>query len=344
MEDPYGSIDRLALNVMADHKKLRPEVFAHYRGEPNDPWLEETRKQIGFLFDAANINSPAMFVNYIAWAKIVLLHAGVPSEIFREKLEIIRQQCGNELKGSFAVQVDGILGLTLDRYPGMPESEAPFIDDTAGMGTITGKYLEQVLRGERQAAQETIRDAMARGIQPKDIYINVIQRAQYEVGRRWQLGQISVAQEHYATELAHQILSQVNISMTRHTCRKGNLVVTCVGNEMHGLGPRMVADFLEMDGWDVSYLGANTPHADIISMLKERNAKALLVSATMGYNVKRVRVLIRHIRADPRLEKLKVMVGGYAFNSVEGLWSVVGADGFARDAEETIRVVNELLK
>jgi hypothetical protein len=53
---------------------------------------------------------------------------------------------------------------------------------------------------------------------------------------------------------------------------------------------------LETDGWDVSYLGANTPHADIISMLKERNARALLVSVTMGYNVKRVSALI-HLSA-----------------------------------------------
>ena len=164
------------------------------------------------------------------------------------------------------------------------------------------------------------------------------------MGRRWQLGLISVAQEHYATEFAHQVLSQVNLSTTRHPYRKGTLVVTCVANEMHGLGSRMVSDFLEMDGWDVSYLGANMPHADVISILKERKAKGLLVSVTMGYNVKRVRTLIRHVRADPALENLKVVVGGYVFNNVEGLWSAVGADGFAKNVDDAVRVVNELLK
>jgi methanogenic corrinoid protein MtbC1 len=79
-------------------------------------------------------------------------------------------------------------------------------------------------------------------------------------------------------------------------------------------------------------------------MLKGRNARALLVSVTMGCNVKRVGLLIRHLRAEPRLENTKVVAGGYAFNSVDGLWRVVGSDGFAKDAGETIRVVNELLK
>ena len=58
------------------------------------------------------------------------------------------------LTGPFAEQVGGILELTLRKYPDMPESEAPFIDDDAEMGTIAGRYLEHVLRGKRQQAQE----------------------------------------------------------------------------------------------------------------------------------------------------------------------------------------------
>jgi hypothetical protein len=38
---------------------------------------------------------------------------------------------------------------------------------------------------------------------------------------------------------------------------------------------------------------------------------------------------------------MKVVVGGYAFNNVEELWSVVGADGFVKDADETIGVVTD---
>ena len=146
-----------------------------------------------------------------------------------------------------------------EKVSGHARAEASFNDGDAETGAIAGRYLEHVLRGERQQAQETIRDAITRGVRPKEIYLNIIQRAQYEVGRRWQQGQISVAQEHYATEFVHRLMSQVNISMACHDRRKGNLVVTCVGNERYGLGSRMVADFLEMDGWEVTYLGADTP-------------------------------------------------------------------------------------
>ena len=70
----------------------------------------------------------------------------------------------------------------------MPDTEPPYIDGSGELGMVAVKYLDQVLRGERREAQETIRAAMERGITPKDVYLDIIQRTQYEVGRRWQLG------------------------------------------------------------------------------------------------------------------------------------------------------------
>jgi hypothetical protein len=37
-----------------------------------------------------------------------------------------------------------------------------------------------------------------------------------------------------------------------------------------------------------------------------------------------------------------VILCGYAFNNVAGLWKVIGADGFAADADGAVRVVNDL--
>jgi hypothetical protein len=55
-------------------------------------------------------------------------------------------------------------------------------------------------------------------------------------------------------------------------------------------------------------------------------------------------VFIRQVRADQLLENIKFVVGGYAFNDVEGLRSVIGADRLSMDAEGAVQVVNELLR
>ena len=80
----------------------------------------------------------------------------------------------------------------------------------------------------------------------------------------------------------------------------------------------------------------------ILAYLKQVNAGLLMVSATMGYNVKSVRELVQAVRADPELQKVKIVVGGYPFNESPCLWKQMGADGFARDAAQVIGVVNRL--
>jgi hypothetical protein len=54
MRDPYEQINRIASQVMAEHQKAEPDVFKNYSGDSSDPWLEETRKQVIFLFDSAS--------------------------------------------------------------------------------------------------------------------------------------------------------------------------------------------------------------------------------------------------------------------------------------------------
>lgn len=342
MNGPYHMIDRMAFRAIEEHKKERPEVFASYKGK-GDHCVQDTKYHLIFLFDAVSIDSPRLFINYVAWAKVLMSHIGVTSEIFRENLEHIRKQCRNELEEPFASKVDLVLEMTLGEYQEMPDSLPSFIDVDDENGKIAFTYLEQVLKGDRHAAQGTIKNALAKGLGLKEIYLSIFQTTQYEIGRRWQHRLISVAQEHYVSGVTQQLMSQMYPDIASKGF-KGVLVVTCVGNELHEMGARMIADFLEMDGWDANYLGSNTPTPAVISLLKERKAKGLFVSATMGFNVNNVRQLVEEVRSDPELSEVKIVVGGYPFNNVEGLWRLVGADGYAKDADEVVRVANDLIK
>jgi methanogenic corrinoid protein MtbC1 len=111
------------------------------------------------------------------------------------------------------------------------------------------------------------------------------------------------------------------------------LVGTCVEGDLHEVGVRMVCDFFEMDGWDTYYLGANTPHGDVVGSVVDRAAEVLAVSATLAQHVRSVGELVRRVRAEPRTRSVTVLVGGDAFNHDQDLWRAVGADAHASDAE-----------
>jgi methylmalonyl-CoA mutase cobalamin-binding domain/chain len=174
------------------------------------------------------------------------------------------------------------------------------------------------------------------------VYLNVFQPVQYEIGRLWQLNQISVAQEHYATAVTQLVMSQLypRIFSTERSGR--TLVATCVGDELHEIGVRMVADFFEMAGWDTFYLGANTPAPSVVRSVIERQADVLAVSATITLHVSAVAELIASVR-DSEASDVRVLVGGYPFNQVPDLWRQVGGDGYAADAEAAIDVAEALV-
>jgi MerR family transcriptional regulator, light-induced transcriptional regulator len=52
-----------------------------------------------------------------------------------------------------------------------------------------------------------------------------------------------------------------------------------------------------MAGWDIFYLGANTPPHSIVQMLIAENAELLALSATMPFHVRAVADLISEVRA-----------------------------------------------
>ena len=193
-----------------------------------------------------------------------------------------------------------------------------------------------------------ILDALERGDAIQDIYLHVFQPVQREVGRLWQTNQVHVAQEHYITAATQLIMSQLYPYVFGAKRRGRRVVAACVGGELHEIGMRMVADFFEMEGWDTYYLGANTPKRAILHAIDEQQPDVLALSATMTFHISDVTGLIARVRAHTRAQTSSraaarpyILVGGYPFVLSPDLWERVGADGYARDAQEAVAVANQ---
>jgi methanogenic corrinoid protein MtbC1 len=216
------------------------------------------------------------------------------------------------------------------------------LTDGHALTALAQRYLDALLQGERHAANDMILDTVEQGTSIRNIYLYVFQPAQREVGRLWQTNQISVAQEHYITAATQLIMSQLYPRIFSSEKSGLRLVATCVGGELHEVGIRMVADFFEMEGWDTTYLGANTPTAGVLDMLADRQADVLAISATMTPHVSAVAELIASVRASDAGHEVRIMVGGYPFNLSPDLWRRLGADACAQDAQQAVLVANRL--
>jgi methanogenic corrinoid protein MtbC1 len=114
-----------------------------------------------------------------------------------------------------------------------------------------------------------------------------------------------------------------------------------VEGEQHQVGPNMVADVLESAGWDVRFLGTDTPAAGVLQAVDAHRADVLGISATMLFNLPNVRRLIAEARAVPG-RNLRVILGGGAFRATPELYKELGADGVALDVRAALRLAATL--
>ncbi len=202
-------------------------------------------------------------------------------------------------------------------------------------------FLSALLQGD---SRESLQMGMKFAHKPSDVenfYLQVVEPCMYTIGSLWEKGEISVAQEHLATALVSRIMAVMSPQMELVREPMGKAVVTASPNEHHELGAWMVADLLRMDGWQVDYLGANTPSADLLEFISAEKPFLVCISVAMPFNLEKTRQLVTGIREAPRLKDTMLMVGGSFFRSFKDMWRATGADGWAPDAKSSVKLARE---
>jgi len=178
------------------------------------------------------------------------------------------------------------------------------------IASVRAQYLQAQVTGDQRAALRVVREALDRGHSIRSVQHDVIQAAQQEIGRMWQDNRLSIAHEHMATAISQLALVHLFERAPAPRSNGRSIVVACVEGELHDLPARLVADYLEMDGFTVRYLGANVPTESLCTALAEERPDLLALSVTMSFNVGGLRAAVAAVRE--RLPGLKIVAGGHA--------------------------------
>lgn len=233
------------------------------------------------------------------------------------------------------------LGELVSRCTAAPTVPPP--GESAGLAAQSAVYVEHLLRGDRKQAVAFVRRCTTGGMDVAGILLDILEPAQREVGRRWALGLISVAQEHFCTAVTEFVMTDLYPGMFDGAGSERRLLAVQAPGSRHHVGLRMVTDILECRGWSTSFLGEDVAIDELPALLAEDGADILLISASMPNQIPHVRAMIRAVRQDPRTRGVKVIVGGRPFLVAPDLVDAVGANGWAPDARSAVDVCNALM-
>ena len=210
------------------------------------------------------------------------------------------------------------------------------------LSELARNYMRTLLDGDRRAASALVLEAADRGMPVSQVYLDVLQPVQREVGRLWEANIISVTMEHFCTAATQFVMAQLFPSIVTNNKNGLSMVGACVGDDLHVIGINMVCDFFEMKSWETHHIGYYKSDETLFKTLYERNADILCLSVTMFHNLSQAKALIQEVTE--RFPKTKVLAGGLAFLNDPKLAQRIGAHGWARDALGAVELATSLFR
>ena len=165
------------------------------------------------------------------------------------------------------------------------------------VGAWRDAYLDALLARRAAEARSVVAQARDEGLSVPDLYLQVFAPALHQVGHQWAMGELNVAEEHFATAVTQELLATLAASMRVPPYGGRLAVVTGTPGELHALGALMVGDFLQGDGWEVIQLGASTPAADLAQLVDSERPDVVALSTATTRSMPQVADVVKRLQA-----------------------------------------------
>lgn len=200
-----GECTSLAKSVVDQLYNSSPGFSERYGAAHRSICEQDIRFHLTYLLSAVTAEQSILFMDYIGWVKILFHELNLPSDHLITCLDVVNSVVGARDDLLDPGLVHSFIADAKHHLISSPDELKSFIDPAAPGGPLSSQYLNHLLKPDRYSAEQLITEAMAGGRTIKEIYLHIFQPAMYEIGRLWQTGAISVAQEHYCTAATQMI-------------------------------------------------------------------------------------------------------------------------------------------
>ncbi len=201
------------------------------------------------------------------------------------------------------------------------------------------RYLQSLLEGPGEEAGDVLLDALKSGL-PRRLYLDLIGPALEDLGRKWQAHEINVAQQNLASQIVLRHLDLLRRLAPSKPSLGKTAVVTALAGDRHTIGARMVADFFHLEGFQVDFLGGDTPPSDLVNFVRERGADLVGLSVTLRESLPAFRDAVAGLRALRR--RPRILAGGVALSAPGERGARAAVDGFGANAAEAVAEARRL--
>ncbi|MHC4108881.1 MAG: cobalamin B12-binding domain-containing protein [Planctomycetota bacterium] len=198
------------------------------------------------------------------------------------------------------------------------------------------RLFEVLIRGDRAAANELIRETRAAKMSPEELAHDVYWSVLEMLNTLYRADQLATLAHHYATRLLRRLVDQAQAEYEQKPRRQRKILMFCGRADADELEAQLVADLAEADGYEVYFGGAGIANDEILAEIGVQRPDLLLFFASGPSDAPNIRQLIDTIRKIDACPNIQIVVGGGVFNRAEGLAEEIGADLWAKTPRELL--------
>jgi methanogenic corrinoid protein MtbC1 len=210
------------------------------------------------------------------------------------------------------------------------------------METIYKTFLKYLNDEEKEKCVNYILDLLKENsLDIVTLYQKILTPAMYDFFCESKTKNICIWKEHVRSSIVRTIIECTYLFVQKERKEKYNMIinkkiaVVCPVEEYHELGAIMVSNYFDLLGYAVTYVGGNTPKSEFKNIFNVLNFNYIAFSITDPYNLVQTKKTIDIIKESD--EKIKILVGGYAFLNNKDLFPKIGADYLLQSFEDILK-------
>ncbi len=304
-------------------------------------WKAQMARQLQELASAVEADEPAQFAAHLAWAREAFSARDIPTDSLKSGLQNLRKVLQESMPSDAWGELPPYFDAAAERLEAEPDATP---DEYAGPhGALVASYVGALRDGNAALATSLVLNAIEdRVTTVEDALEHILLPAMREVGYLWHRGQVSVAEEHFATLTTARVLSQALAQAQAAPTKNLRVVVGAVAGDGHDLGIQVVSAFFELAGWQTFCLGHDIPALDFGQAAQKFDVDVVALGASLPTHRQAVAEAVAAIRQQN--SRCKVLVGGSAFAGSDDLWRQAGADGHASGPRQAVATAARLIE
>ncbi len=204
------------------------------------------------------------------------------------------------------------------------------------------KVRSDLFNYDMEAIKADVEKALEKGIPALEI-INVLSDAMREIGDKFARLELFLTDLMMAGDTMKAALEILLPKIPKEKIStKGKIVIGTVKGDIHDIGKNIVAAMLTASGFEVYDIGKDVPPSKFLEEAEKVKADIIGASALMTTTMPALKDLIDYIEAKGLRNKYKIVIGGGPVTKEYA--EEIGADGYAENAVEAIKVVENLVK